>query len=211
MSRDFDPRLYAIVDVGPAGLEVALDRVAAAVSGGVTLIQVRGKLATGRALYHAARELRGLLDPLGIPLIVNDRPDVARAAGARGVHLGQRDLPAAAARRFWPDGVIGVSVHTTGELEAARSAGVDYMAAGSLFPTGSKADATPLEHPLFAALARESQVPLIGIGGITAENAAAVVALGARGIAVIRGLWEAGDARARARDYRRALAEGGVA
>lgn len=210
MNRAFDPRLYAIVDIKPTGAGLPLERVAAAISGGVTMVQLRGKGSTARDIYHAARELRGLLDPLGIPLIVNDRPDVARAAGARGVHLGQQDLPAAAARRFWPDGLIGLSVHDEAELEAGLSAGVDYLAAGSLFPTGSKTDAIPLEHRLFARLAGASRVPLLGIGGITAENAGAVARLGARGVAVIRGLWEAGDVAARARDYRCALAAGGL-
>ena len=210
MTRPFDPRLYAIVDVPPDSVTLPLDRLAAALAGGVTLVQVRGKEVTARQLFGAARELLTLLQPLGVPLIVNDRPDVARAAGAQGVHLGQHDLPASAARRFWPEGLIGLSIHDEVELEAALSAGVDYLAAGSLFATASKDDAMPLDHERFAGLARLSRVPLVGIGGVTVRNAAAVARLGASGVAAIRGLWDADDVGGRARAYRRALDSGGL-
>jgi thiamine-phosphate pyrophosphorylase len=208
MTARFDPALYAIVDILPGDDGPTAETVARAVAGGVTLVQLRGKGVDPRRLYFRARELRRTLDPLGIPLIVNDRPDVARAAGAAGVHLGQRDLPPEAARRAWPEGLIGVSVHTPEELRRAVAAGADYVASGALFGTGSKGDATPLDHADFRAIAAASPVPVVGIGGIEPGNAGVVAALGAAGIAVIRGLWSAGDVSARAAEYRDAFAAG---
>jgi thiamine-phosphate pyrophosphorylase len=208
MNPAFDPTLYAIVDVRADDDGPAADAVARAVAGGVTLVQLRGKGVEPRRLASLATGLVRLLDPLGVPLVVNDRPDLARAAGARGVHLGQSDLPPDAARRFWPEGLIGVSVHSLEELRRAVAGGANYVASGSLFATGSKGDATPLDHESFRAIVEASPVPVVGIGGIEPANAGRVAALGAAGIAVIRGLWSAGDVSERAAVYRSAFAAG---
>lgn len=205
MKRPLDCRLYAIVDVGPAGLAVGPEVLAAALAAGVTLLQVRGKQVSPRALRDATRAVTALAHARGVAVLVNDRPDVAAAAGADGVHLGQSDVPATVIRRLWPDLRVGLSVHDEAELRAALSAGVDYVAAGSLYPTGSKNDATPLEHALFRRLAEESPRPLVGIGGITPERAPEVAALGAAGVAVISGLWGAANPAEAARHYRRAF------
>lgn len=201
-----DPTLYAIVDLAPDGAGVRLEPLLAAVAGGVTLVQLRGKGSSPRRLLIEARELVRRLDPLGVPLIVNDRADVARAAGARGVHLGQSDTPASFVRRAWPDGIVGVSVHNAGELAGAVQAGASYVAAGSLFATGTKADATPLTPEMLSALTAGSPLPVIAIGGITVANAGTARALGCAGIAVISGLWSADDPGGRARELRAAFA-----
>lgn len=208
MTIRIDPTLYAIVDIGPDDDGPSPEVVARAVAGGVTLVQLRAKGVEPRRTFRRARELLRLLEPRGVPLVVNDRPDVARAAGAQGVHLGQADLPADAARRFWPEGLIGVSVHTPEELKRAVAAGADYVACGALYSTGTKGDATPLDHALFRDLAAASPVPVVGIGGIRPEHAGPVAALGASGVAVIRGLWSAADVSERAAAYRRAFAAG---
>ena len=205
MKGPLDLRLYAIVDVTPAGLAVRMETIAACLAAGVTILQVRGKDASARVLRAAARAAVGLAHARGVPVLVNDRPDVARAAGADGVHLGQSDLPATVVRRLWPDLCVGVSVHDELELRAAQSAGADYLASGSLYPTGTKRDATPLDHAMFRSLAASAALPLVGIGGITAERAAEVAALGAAGVAVISGLWDAPDPAAAARLYRKAF------
>lgn len=205
MKRPLDLRLYAIVDVTPAGLAVRLETIAACLAAGVTLLQVRGKDASARALRAATRAAVGLAHARGVPVLVNDRPDVARSAGADGVHLGQSDMPTTVVRRLWPDLRIGVSVHDEAEQRAAESAGADYLASGSLYPTGSKSDATPLDHAMFRSMAAGTSLPLVGIGGITAERAAEVAALGAAGVAVISGLWAAPDPAAATRLYRRAF------
>lgn len=208
MKPDLDPSVYAIVDLGAGGAGPTPEMVERALAGGVTLLQVRGKGLSGRELWLAARELARLARPRGVPLLVNDRPDVAAAAGASGVHLGQSDLPAAVVRRLHPEWLIGVSVHDAAELAAAAKAGADYGASGSLFPTGTKEDAVPLDHGLFRELCAGSRLPIVGIGGISVERAAAVIRLGAAGVAVISGLWSAGDIAARARGYRSAVAAG---
>lgn len=205
MKPRLDPRLYAIVDVGPHGPAVTPEAVAAALDGGVTLLQVRGKQAPARILAEAAQALRALTRARGVPLLVNDRPDVAAAVGADGVHVGQSDLPATVIHRLWPGLLLGVSVHDEAERRDALAAGADYLAAGSLYATGTKADATPLAHDLFERLARAGGAPLVGIGGITPERATEVARLGAAGVAVISGLWGATDPAAAARAYRRAF------
>lgn len=205
MTPRFDPTLYAIIDLSGEGTDYSVDLVEAAILGGVTLLQVRGKDVAPRALWLATRNILRLARRHGVPVIVNDRADVAMAAGADGVHLGRNDVPADLVRRIWPEGIIGASVHDSGERVEAEGAGADYLASGSLYPTGSKSDATPLDHELFRTLCRESSVPVVGIGGITVERAAAVAGLGAAGIAVISGLWTASDTRRRAGDYRAAL------
>lgn len=205
MRRPLDLRLYAIVDVTADGLAVRRETIAACLAAGVTLLQVRGKNVSARALRAATRVAIELAHPRGVPVLVNDRPDVARSAGADGVHLGQSDLPATVVRRIWPDLCFGVSVHDEVELRAAQSAGADYLASGSLYPTGTKLDATPLDHAIFRGLAAATGLPLVGIGGITAERAAEVAALGAAGVAVIGGLWAAPDPVVATHLYRRAF------
>lgn len=205
MTPRFDPTLYAIVDFAGDGPTFSIEAAEAAIEGGATLLQVRGKNVPPRLLWLAARDLKRLARRHGVPVIVNDRADVAMAAGADGVHLGRDDVPAGSIRRAWPDALIGVSVHDEVERVEAEGAGADYIACGSLFGTGTKADATPLDHELFRALCAASSVPVVGIGGITVERAAQVRALGASGVAVISGLWSAGDVRSRASAYRAAL------
>jgi thiamine-phosphate pyrophosphorylase len=201
----FDPTLYAIVDLSGEGTGYSVDGVEEAILGGVTLLQVRGKDVAPRALWLASRNIIRLARRHGVPVIVNDRADVAIASGADGVHLGRDDVPAGLVRRIWPEGIIGASVHDSVERVEAEGGGADYLASGSLYPTGSKSDATPLDHELFRTLCRESTVPVVGIGGITVERAAAVAGLGAAGIAIIGGLWSATDTRRRAADYRAAF------
>lgn len=208
MNEQLDPTLYAIVDMTPDDDGPSAEMVARAVSGGVTLVQLRAKRVEPRRLFLRARELVRMLAPLCTPLIVNDRADVARAAGAQGVHLGQADMPAEVVRRAWPEAVIGVSVHDAEEARVAAAAGAAYVASGALFPTGTKSDATPLDAEAFRRIVAVSGLPVVGIGGIQPDNAGRVAALGAAGIAVISGLWSAGDVRSRAAAYRVALAAG---
>lgn len=204
----FDPTLYAIIDLTPDGPDIRIDEVRHAVAGGVTLLQLRGKGVSARRLCMQARELVRQLRPLGIPLLVNDRADVARAALAQGVHLGQSDIPAALIRRAWPEAIIGVSIHNEDELDEAQNAGASYLASGSLFHTTTKLDATPLAEEMLQALVARSDRPLVAIGGITVDNAATAARLGAAGIAVIGGLWCASDVTDRASALRAAFESG---
>jgi thiamine-phosphate pyrophosphorylase len=204
MRAGFDPRLYLVTDPDlTAGrpLEVL---VAEAVRGGVTLVQLRDKAASGGALFGTARLLADVLRPLGVPLIVNDRVDVAHAAGADGVHVGQSDLPAAAARAMLgPDAIVGISIERLDEIETVDPAVVDYVAASPVFATATKTDvAPPLGVAGVAELRRRTGLRLVGIGGITADNAAAVCAAGADGVAVVSAILGRPDPGEAAADLR---------
>ncbi len=178
-----------------------------AVAGGATMVQARLKDATARDLLTLARALVGALP---IPVIVNDRVDVALAAGAAGAHLGQEDPPLDRLRPLVPAGfLLGLSVGSTAEAERGRRWPADYWSVGPCFATETKGDAgAPLGAEGFARLARlaPSGTPVIGIGGITAANAGSVVRAGAAGVAVISAVWDASDPAAAARGLRASVA-----
>jgi thiamine-phosphate pyrophosphorylase len=178
-----------------------------AVAGGATMIQVRLKDAPARDVRDLAR---ALVRALAVPVIVNDRVDVALAAGAAGAHLGHDDPPLDRLRPHVPAGfLLGISVGSPAEAERARAWPADYWSVGPCFATARKADAgAPLGAAGFARLARLAPdgVPVIGIGGITAANAAAIARAGAAGIAVIGAVWDASDPAAAARALRASAA-----
>ena len=195
-------RLIAITDHirdGQAGL---IARAAAATHGGATCIQLRLKDVSARDLVGVAKEL---VRAVGVPVVVNDRADVAIAAGAAGVHLGADDLPAAAVRRIASEGfIIGVSVGNDAEVE--NSEGADYAGIGPFFTTASKVDAgKAIGAEGFARLAIATGLPAVAVGGVTAENASIAIEAGARGIAVIAGVFGSIDPEAAARRLRSAI------
>ena len=194
--------LVAITDDLRDGRQGLVRRAAAAVLGGASMIQLRLKDETPRTMVEVAR---ALVHAVSVPVVVNDRADVALAAEAAGVHLGTEDVPAAAVRRIVPAGfIIGASVGTDTEIAAAR--GADYVGIGPVYATMSKGDAGPaIGVDEFARLRAVVDVPAVAIGGITAENAAEVLAAGASGVAVIRGIFGAADPAVAARSLRRAI------
>jgi len=201
VSRSPDYSLYLVTDDALAGGRSIEWIVAEAVAGGVTCVQLREKHAESRAYYERARALRERLRPLGIPLIINDRLDIALAAGADGVHLGQGDLPCVEARHIaGPNFLIGISVSTTAEAQAAARDGADYLGISPIFDTPTKTDTPPATGiDGLRAIRAAVSLPLVAIGGIKAENAAAVVRAGADGIAVVSAIMAAADPRAAAR------------
>jgi thiamine-phosphate pyrophosphorylase len=206
MTRRFDPTLYLVTDLDLARGRRLAEIVAAAVRGGVTLVQLRDKHAGGRALLETARALKSVLDPLGVPLLVNDRVDVAHAAGT-GCHVGQSDLPAAAARAILgPDAILGVSLDDPEQARAIDPAQVDYVAHGPFAATATKADAGgAVGADGLAAARRLTGLPLIAIGGIDARNAAAAVRAGADGVAVVSAIMASADPEAASRELRAAI------
>jgi thiamine-phosphate pyrophosphorylase len=188
------PRLYAIVD--PDGSpHTCLALAGAYLAGGARLLQLRMKDATPRTLYETSLAVRALTRATGAWLVVNDRPDVAAAVDADGVHLGQTDVPVAVARRLvgsrrW----VGVSTHDLTEARQAVADGADYLGVGPVFPTSSKAGALPARG---LALVREVRAltdrPLVAIGGIGPDTAAAVLAAGADAVAMIGALTRVPD------------------
>ncbi len=177
-------RLLVITDPALLAGRDPIEVSTAAVQGGATAIQLRDKTATPRALFQMAQ---GLVAALPVPVFVNDRLDVALAAGAAGCHLGLDDVPATAARRAVPSGFgIGVSVGSPDEADHMRPAGATYWGIGPCYPTSTKPDAGEAIGPDgFATLRSLSDgTPCLGIGGITAENAPAIIRAGAAGVAV---------------------------
>jgi thiamine-phosphate pyrophosphorylase len=176
----------------------------AAERGGVTSVQVRLKLASARELAAAAR---ALVAALRVPVLVNDRPDVALAAGAAGVHLGPDDLPVTLVRRVAPSGfIVGASAGSS--EEAAAAAGADYWGVGPWRSTETKADAgAALSAEGFRRMVQLAhRKPCIAVGGVRPEDVAAVRAMGGAGVAVVSGILGEEDVEAAARRYARALA-----
>jgi len=202
-----DYSLYLVADVDYAdGRDLAV-LVDAAVAGGVTVVQLRGKRLSGGAFVELGLALAGRLAARGVPLLVNDRLDVAQACGAAGVHLGQEDVPVPLARRILgPGATIGVSVNTPEEARRAEREGADYVGAGPAYATATK------ETPL-AVLGAEgirliteaTRIPVVAIGGIGAGNAAELARAGAGGIAVVSAILGAPDARRAAEDLKKAF------
>jgi thiamine-phosphate pyrophosphorylase len=187
-----DLRLNAIVDPERAGGHQLADLAMRCVRGGATLVQLRDKHAETRALIDEARAIKLALAPFAVPFVVNDRVDVAMAAGADGVHLGQDDMAIEDARRLLgSNAIIGLSVKSVEEAEAARLDLVDYVGSGGVYATSSKQQKNVPIGPagltrIIAVLRRRApDLPVCGIAGIDASNAAEVIAAGADGVAVI--------------------------
>lgn len=214
MKAQPDYSIYLVTDDGCLQGRTLLDCVREALEGGVTLVQYRAKTASSAEMYAEALQLKALCDSFKVPLIINDRLDIAMAVGAAGVHLGQDDLPCAAARKILgEDYIIGVSAHNPAEARAALLCGADYLGCGAVFGTATKADVKKLgtdglaaickakEQPsyfgpnLLAAICWKKGLPVVGIGGVTADNYREVRAAGADGAAIVSGILAQPDIR----------------
>jgi thiamine-phosphate pyrophosphorylase len=162
---------------------------------GVTLVQLRVKDLPSRDFFNLALKLSRLLKPQNIPLIINDRADIALASSASGVHLGQDDLPLPAARKLLgPDKIIGISVNTASEALAAEKESADYLGVGPVYPTSTKKDLKSILGPPGLKAIRDTiHIPILAIGGINVENVSEVMASGADGVAVISAILGAED------------------
>jgi thiamine-phosphate pyrophosphorylase len=203
------PPLYAIVDPLDTGRDPVV-LAAALLAGGARVLQLRLKTATSRDVLDAAIRIVGLARAAGALFLVNDRPDVARAAGADGVHLGQDDLPVAAARRVLGGGaIVGVSTHDVDEARRAEAAGADYVGVGPVYATSSKTNPLAPRGPALVRSVRDAvKAPLVAIGGITVDTAPEVRAAGADAVAMIAALVRAPDPAEAVAAALRALAAG---
>jgi thiamine-phosphate pyrophosphorylase len=190
-----DLRLNAIVDPEHAGGYPLADLAAACARGGATLVQLRDKLSETRPFIEEARAVKQALTPFAVPFVINDRVDVAMASGADGVHLGQDDMAVEDARRLLgSDAIIGLSIKSIEEAEAAPVDAIDYVGSGGIYATSSKQQKnTPIGPAglarIIAVLRRRApDLPVCGIAGIDASNAAEVIAVGGDGVAVISAL-----------------------
>jgi thiamine-phosphate pyrophosphorylase len=189
-------RLYLIAPARP-DLDEFLE---AAVRGGVDLVQIREKAMADGELLRVLRRAREITRRLGVPLVVNDRPDLGVLAGADFVHLGQEDLPVEAASRFGLG--VGLSTHTRGEIDAAAA---DYIGVGPVFATPTKAGRPAVGLDLVRYAAGRARQPWFAIGGIDGANVGDVVAAGARRVAAVRAIGDAADPERAARELREAL------
>lgn len=197
MKAQPDYSIYLVTDDGCLQGRALIDCVREALDGGVTLVQYRAKTASSAEMYDEALQLKALCDSFKVPLIINDRLDIAMAVGAAGVHLGQDDLPCAAARKILGEGyIIGVSAHNPAEAKAALQSGADYLGCGAVFGTATKADVKKLGTDGLAAICKAKGLPVVGIGGVTADNYREVRAAGADGAAIVSGILAQPDIRA---------------
>lgn len=208
MKAQPDYSIYLVTDEGCLQGRALLDCVREALEGGVTLVQYRAKTASSAEMYAEALQLKALCDSFNVPLIINDRLDIAMAVGAAGVHLGQDDLPCAAARKILgEDYIIGVSAHNPAEAKAALQSGADYLGCGAVFGTATKADVKKLGTEGLEAICKAKGLPVVGIGGVTADNYREVRAAGADGAAIVSGILAQPDIRATVRAIARVSQE----
>jgi thiamine-phosphate pyrophosphorylase len=200
-----DPSIYRIclvTDRELAGGRSLVDVVGAAVQGGVTMVQLREKTATTREFLEEARALKALLAPHGVPLVINDRVDIALAVDAEGIHVGQKDMPVAQVRALAPGRIVGLSITNAAQMVGADTQMCDYLGVGPLYLQQTKPDAsTPLGVDGFAKLRAMTDRPVMAIGGLKAGNSAPVIAAGANGLAIVTGIISAKDPRAAAAEF----------
>ena len=197
-------RLYAVTDrAWAADEEDFFHQIEAAVRGGAAIVQLREKRLEDDAFLAEARRFAALCHELGAVSIINDRPDIALAAGADGVHVGQDDLAAGRARALLgPGKLLGVSAHSRTEALRARAAGADYLGVGAAFATGTKADARPISRETIRAITAAVDIPAVAIGGVSRENILELRGLGLAGVAVVSGIFGQKHPEAAARELR---------
>ncbi|MEM1045434.1 MAG: thiamine phosphate synthase [Pseudomonadota bacterium] len=210
-----DLSVYGIIDPAVTGRDDMPDRVKAALGDGLTLLQYRDKTGGTAEMIAAARRLKQVLSDSPVPLLINDRVDVAMAAGADGVHIGQTDMtPQDARNLLGPSATIGLTIKTAEDVDRAPLDLIDYACIGGVFVTSSKDNPSPpvgldgLQAMAERLRARGARFPIGAIAGINAGNAGSVMAAGADGVAVISALFAADDIAAAARDLATAVASG---
>ncbi|MBT9154775.1 MAG: Thiamine-phosphate synthase [Firmicutes bacterium] len=197
-----DYSLYLIADYGIAGVEL-LQLVQEALAGGVSIVQLRAKALNAREFCALGKEMLALTTSCHVPLIINDRVDIAQALGAAGVHLGPDDLPADMARKILGQHcIVGVSARTRAEARLAVQQGADYVGVGAVFPTATKADATHIGLTVLAGIVGDLSIPVLAIGGIDASNAATILDHGADGLCVASAILKAASPRLAAAEIR---------
>jgi len=205
--------VYLVTQADRSAGRETLEIVEAAIEGGVDVVQLREKERSARERYTLGRKIRACTREAGVPLLVNDRVDLAMAVDADGVHLGDDDIPIAAARDLLgPDAIVGRSVSFVKAAERAVEAGADYVSVGAVYPTDSKQDIADEEFAVgpdrVSAVADAVDVPVVGIGGITAERAGSVIEAGADGVCVITEITAADDPAEATRELGDAVAAG---
>ena len=186
--------LYLVTDSTNRNIDSFCRIVEQALQGGVTLVQLREKTATSREFYQRALRIKEVTDRFQVPLIINDRLDIALAVNAAGLHIGQEDLPVAVARRLLgPDKILGATAATVADALAAQAAGADYLGSGAVYPTGTKPGKAILPLSVLTQIKQALRIPVVAIGGITAENIGPVRDAGVDGVAVVSAIMDSAD------------------
>ena len=201
-----DLLLYAVTDRRWLGSRRLADQVEEALKGGVTFVQLREKDLDEERFLEEAREIKELCGRYQVPFVINDNVDIAQAVDADGVHVGQSDMEAGDVRaRLGQDKIIGVSAQTVEQALLAESRGADYLGVGAVFATGSKADASEVDHETVKAICQAVHIPVIAIGGITGENVGALTGTGVCGAAVISAIFAQEDVEEETRKLKEAV------
>jgi thiamine-phosphate pyrophosphorylase len=204
MKHTVDWSLYLVTDRDLAGARPIEEVVASAVNGGVSVVQLREKNCSTLEYINLAKRIKSITDSKRIPLIINDRLDVAQAAGADGVHVGQNDMPYSDARRILgPDAIIGLTVETPEQARAADTLDADYLGVSAIFATPTKTD-TMNEWGIsgLSELRKKSRHILVAIGGLNKQNVQQIISAGADGVAVVSAICAAVDPENASRELR---------
>ncbi|MCD8089069.1 MAG: thiamine phosphate synthase [Clostridiales bacterium] len=197
-------KLYAITDRRALGGRSLVSAVEEAVSGGAGIVQIREKGLSFEEFLEEASLVKKVTDKYGVPLIINDSTEVCLRIGASGVHIGQKDTDIITARRILGEkSIIGVSAKTVEQALYAEENGADYLGVGAAFSTGSKADASTIDHRVYGEITKAVNIPVVAIGGITAENMSSLEGSGIDGVAVISALFGKPDIKAAAEELKR--------
>lgn len=209
MKPAIDYTLYLVTDRDLMSTDTLVEAVEAACAGGVTLVQLREKHVTRDEYERIAREVKGICDVHGIPLIINDSPEVAVAVGAAGVHVGQEDLEASRVRDIvGPDAIVGVSAASVAEARAAQAAGADYLGVGAVTPTATKPEAGVLTIDELREIVDCVDIPVVAIGGVNAQTIPSLAGLGLAGYSVVSAIIAAPDIEAASHELRELIDEG---
>ena len=206
--RKFDCSLYLVTDRGSD--ENFCRIVEQAVQSGVTMVQLREKMADTRSFYELALRVKKITSAHDVPLIINDRLDIALAVDADGLHVGQEDLPVAVARRFLGDDkILGATAATVQDALAAERDGADYIGSGAVYPTSTKPNKPVLPLHVLTQIKQAVRVPVVAIGGITADNVAPLLLAGVDGVAVVSAIMSSSDPAEVSKAFKRILLEHG--
>ena len=198
-------RLYAVTDRSWLRGCTLMEQVEQALSGGATMVQLREKHMDADSLVREAAEMTRLCHRYGVPLLINDDVEAARRSGADGVHVGQSDMEAAAARGVLGSGmIVGVTAKTVEQALAAQAAGADYLGSGAVFGSSTKTDAKPMTRETLQAICRAVSIPVVAIGGIGRSNIMELAGTDIAGVAVVSGIFASEDIAAECRFLRQA-------
>jgi thiamine-phosphate pyrophosphorylase len=184
--KKIDYKLYLVTDRDVLKGRDLIESVEESILGGATIVQLREKDVSSREFFDIAKKLKAITDKYNIPLIINDRLDIALAAGTTGIHIGQSDIPCKVARGILGnDKIIGVSVHTLKEALEAESDGADYLGCGAVFSTSTKKDATDVSYDKLKEIKARVKIPVVAIGGINEKNLSQLEGANIDGVAIV--------------------------